>query len=181
MNTFRDRLLVCAECGGQFVFTVGEQRRMMEEQGHIEDPTYCPVCSVKLQRNTTSAPAFTSAPEESAEELPDWLMEPARATSSEPADVEPAEEAPSAAPRREDEPHPLQGQNCARRQGTVKWFNNRKGFGFITLEDGNELFVHYSGIAGDGYRSLEPDQRVTLVVEETDKGPQASQVEVIDE
>lgn len=59
-------------------------------------------------------------------------------------------------------------------QGTVKWFNGEKGFGFITPDDGaKDLFVHYSEIQGTGYRSLEENQRVQFDVQQGAKGPQA--------
>lgn len=61
-----------------------------------------------------------------------------------------------------------------RKQGSVKWFSRVKGYGFIAPEDGGkEIFVHFSGIEGEGYRNLEEGQRVTYRVEETAKGPQA--------
>jgi CspA family cold shock protein len=60
--------------------------------------------------------------------------------------------------------------------GTVKWFNSEKGFGFITSEDGNDVFVHFSAIQGDGFKSLEEGQSVTFDVEEGARGPQASNV-----
>lgn len=63
--------------------------------------------------------------------------------------------------------------------GTVKWFNDQKGFGFIEREEGKDVFVHYSAIVGDGYRSLEEGQSVQFDIEETDKGPQAVNVQVI--
>ncbi len=60
--------------------------------------------------------------------------------------------------------------------GTVKWFNNEKGFGFITTEDGNDVFVHYSNIEGDSFKTLEENETVTFEVEETDRGLQAKNV-----
>ena len=61
--------------------------------------------------------------------------------------------------------------------GTVKWFNNSKGFGFITPDDGSaDVFVHFSAIASDGYRTLEEGQAVSYDVETGPKGPQASNV-----
>ncbi len=61
-----------------------------------------------------------------------------------------------------------------RKQGTVKWFSRVKGYGFLAPEDGGkEIFVHFSGIEGEGYRNLEEGQSVTYRVEETAKGPQA--------
>lgn len=61
-------------------------------------------------------------------------------------------------------------------QGTVKWFNGSKGFGFIARDTGEDVFVHYSAILADGYRSLEEGQRVEFVVTQGDKGPQATEV-----
>jgi CspA family cold shock protein len=61
-------------------------------------------------------------------------------------------------------------------QGTVKWFNNEKGYGFISREDGDDVFVHYSAIAGDGFRSLQEGQVVEFEVTDGRKGPQASNV-----
>ena len=63
-----------------------------------------------------------------------------------------------------------------RMQGTVKWFNATKGFGFISRDDGPDVFVHYSAIQGKGYRSLEEGQRVEFTLEQGPKGPQASNV-----
>jgi cold shock protein len=63
--------------------------------------------------------------------------------------------------------------------GTVKWFNEKKGFGFITVDGGKDVFVHYSAIEGAGFRNLAEGQRVTLEVKEGPKGPQAEQVRAI--
>ena len=65
-------------------------------------------------------------------------------------------------------------------QGVVKWFNEAKGFGFITPEDGSkDLFVHFSEIQGSGFKSLAEGQRVQYVTKEGPKGLQASQIQVI--
>ena len=61
-------------------------------------------------------------------------------------------------------------------KGTVKWFNNQKGFGFISDEQGNDVFVHYSGIQSNGFKSLEEGQGVEFEVIEGQKGPQAVNV-----
>ena len=63
--------------------------------------------------------------------------------------------------------------------GHVKWFNNTKGFGFLEKEDGKDVFVHYSAINGEGFKTLKEGQKVQFVVEEGDKGLQAVNVEVI--
>jgi CspA family cold shock protein len=61
-------------------------------------------------------------------------------------------------------------------QGTVKWFNSEKGFGFITQDGGPDVFVHFSAIEADGYRELRENQRVEFNVKDGDKGPQAENV-----
>ncbi|MBO8680017.1 cold shock protein CspA [Staphylococcus aureus] len=62
------------------------------------------------------------------------------------------------------------------KQGTVKWFNAEKGFGFIEVEGENDVFVHFSAIDQDGYKSLEEGQAVEFEVVEGDRGPQAANV-----
>ena len=59
-------------------------------------------------------------------------------------------------------------------QGKVKWFNSEKGFGFIERENGNDVFVHFSAILGEGYKTLEEGQVVNFEVEEGARGPQAA-------
>ncbi|WP_069995700.1 cold-shock protein CspD [Staphylococcus caeli] len=60
--------------------------------------------------------------------------------------------------------------------GTVKWFNAEKGFGFIEVDGGNDVFVHFSAIAQEGYKSLEEGQAVEFEIVEGDRGPQAANV-----
>ncbi len=64
-------------------------------------------------------------------------------------------------------------------EGTVKWFNSTKGFGFIAREGAPDVFVHYSAIQGNGYRSLEEGQKVEFTLEQGPKGLQASNVVVL--
>jgi CspA family cold shock protein len=66
-----------------------------------------------------------------------------------------------------------------RETGTVKWFNNAKGYGFIARESGEDVFVHYSAVEGDGFRSLEENQRVEFDVEQGPKGLQAAHVRAL--
>jgi CspA family cold shock protein len=63
--------------------------------------------------------------------------------------------------------------------GTVKWFSSEKGFGFIMQEDGPDVFVHFSGISGEGFKNLEEGQAVEFEIREGDKGPQAVDVRVV--
>ena len=60
--------------------------------------------------------------------------------------------------------------------GTVKWFNAEKGYGFIETEEGNDVFVHFSAITGDGFKSLDEGQRVQFNVVQGNRGPQAENV-----
>ncbi len=66
-------------------------------------------------------------------------------------------------------------------KGKVKWFNAKKGYGFITTDEGNDVFVHFSGILVDGYKTLNEDQRVSFEIIDGEKGPQAVKVELIEE
>ena len=68
----------------------------------------------------------------------------------------------------------------SKKKGTVKWFNNEKGFGFISRESGEDVFVHFKAITGDGYRSLAEGARVEFTVVQGPKGLQAENVTVID-
>ncbi|ENH0542465.1 cold-shock protein [Vibrio parahaemolyticus] len=63
--------------------------------------------------------------------------------------------------------------------GTVKWFNETKGFGFIQQENGPDVFAHFSAITGDGFRTLAEGQKVEFVISQGQKGPQAEQIKVL--
>ena len=63
--------------------------------------------------------------------------------------------------------------------GTVKWFNGSKGYGFLARESGADVFVHFSAITGDGFKNLEEGQKVEFTVEKGPKGPQATNVVVV--
>jgi CspA family cold shock protein len=80
------------------------------------------------------------------------------------------------------EAHMESNMESNRMTGTVKWFSRVKGYGFVAPDDGGkEIFVHFSGIEGEGYRNLEEGQKVTYTVEETPKGPQAVSVRAVTE
>lgn len=65
-------------------------------------------------------------------------------------------------------------------KGTIKWFNDTKGYGFIAQDGGEDVFVHYSAISGEGYRSLAEGSRVEFEVETSGKGPRATNVVVVE-
>lgn len=66
-----------------------------------------------------------------------------------------------------------------RKEGTVKWFNSAKGYGFIQQEDGEDLFVHFKSIIAEGYKTLEEGQKVEFTIGEGQKGPQAQDVKAV--
>ena len=73
----------------------------------------------------------------------------------------------------------MHNQEVKMAQGTVKWFNGDKGYGFIAVEGGPDVFVHFSAITSDGYRSLDEGQKVEFDITQGQKGPQAENVRVI--
>lgn len=64
-------------------------------------------------------------------------------------------------------------------QGIIKWFNDRKGYGFISQEDGNDVFVHFSSIEATGYKTLSEGDNVDFEIEESDRGPEAKNVKKV--
>jgi cold shock protein len=64
-------------------------------------------------------------------------------------------------------------------KGVVKWFNDKKGYGFIKNDDGSDVFVHFSGIMGDGFKTIAEGDKVEFEIENSDKGPRAVSVKVI--
>lgn len=66
-----------------------------------------------------------------------------------------------------------------RKEGTVKWFNSSKGYGFISQDNGNDVFVHYDSIVSDGYKTLEENDKVEFSIKEGPKGPAADEVKVL--
>jgi CspA family cold shock protein len=92
-----------------------------------------------------------------------------------------AAQGPQAANGRQQKPARAARQSTGNReQGTVKWFNSAKGFGFITCDDGREVFVHFRSIRGEGRRSLRDGERVAFHTAASDKGPQAEDVELLE-
>ena len=73
----------------------------------------------------------------------------------------------------------ISARSCALAEGTVKWFSNEKGFGFIEREGGDDVFVHFSAITMEGYKSLNEGQRVSFEIVQGDKGLQAANVQLV--
>jgi CspA family cold shock protein len=98
--------------------------------------------------------------------------------ASKPKKAAPRPSKPAKAPASKPATNPVKKSSSAKREeGEVKWFNVTKGFGFITRDNGEEIFVHFRSILGEGRRSLRDGQRVSYVVSDSDKGPQAEEVE----
>ncbi|MBA3531408.1 MAG: cold shock domain-containing protein [Ardenticatenales bacterium] len=187
-TVFRDKMLVCKQCQNEFVYTIGQQRQAYEERGTYEEPELCPVCEVKQERRSQPTPeeamsmgSYSNGASSNGTSYTYTNQQPTNGARAQQEWQEESTEASPASPNRPTDyrsgpDHPLHGRGGETFTGRVKWFNDRKGFGFITLDNGIEIFVHYSGITGEGYKTLKQDQRVKVLVEDTDKGPQASQV-----
>ena len=70
-------------------------------------------------------------------------------------------------------------EGAAMAEGTVKWFNEKKGFGFIQKDEGGDVFVHFSAIQGSGFKTLSENQRVSFDIEQGPKGPAAANVKIL--
>jgi CxxC-x17-CxxC domain-containing protein len=194
MATGEDRRIICANCGDEFLFTAGEQA-FYAEKGLTHAPTRCTKC--RSQRKGPRAEGAVAAAEPAgrsaspAREMYTAVCAncgketqvPFKPVSGRPVycrdcfrerkggSGEPARAArPARAPRGET------AASGGRLQGAVKWFNEAKGFGFIQEDGGEELFVHFSAIAGDGFKTLTQGDRVEFDVVPGAKGRQAANV-----
>ena len=147
---FADEMLECDNCGKQFIFTVDEQRRIADDLGNITPPQQCSACQ------TSDKPERVSSVEPAPAKI-EKVIEPVIPIVE---DISPLDEFGF----------------TERYYGEVKWFNRTKGFGFITQENGTDIFVHHSGIEGKGFKALDEGQRVEFEVENSGKGPQAVHV-----
>lgn len=154
--SYRDTMVTCEECGKEFIFRVEQQREQAARGEEIAPPALCPSC-----RGITS-------PERAAHE--------ARRTERRPE------------PRRETTPSSKADKVEATvalgpgpHEGTVKWFDSEKGYGFLAHPDGTEIFFHRSGIAPGETLHFPDGAPVTFLIEQTEKGPQAVDVARMDE
>jgi CxxC-x17-CxxC domain-containing protein len=186
-----DQRIKCVDCGEEFLFTAGEQA-FYASKGLTNAPTRCKPCREQRKQQPGGARAGRGGPSGRGEmhtavcaDCGAETQVPFAPVSSRPVYCRNCYEAhrparagaPAARPRaaREARPAPA-GHGGERGQGTVKWFNDGKGFGFIQHDSGEELFVHFSSIRGDGFRTLAEGQRVEFDVVMGPKGRQAANV-----
>lgn len=202
MSTIQDRLIKCVDCGEEFTFTVGEQE-FYRSHGLTNAPTRCKRCRETRKgqrgggesregnghRGGSSRAMFPAVCANCGTET----MVPFRPTSDRPVycrDCFDAKRPAKAGGRERHSSHagsPRAAGGPAARvtpdgprvQGAVKWFNESKGFGFISQEGGEDVFVHFSSITGDGFRTLTEGDRVEFDVVEGPKGKQAANVSKI--
>ena len=196
MATIEDKTIKCVECGDSFVFTVGEQE-FYRTHGLSHAPTRCKRC--RESRKGSRPDRGSSAPSHAAggreRERPTFTTVCAECGTETQVPFQPTGERPvycrncfqarkpaagggrrNAAPAAAPASSPRERTDGARTQGQVKWFNESKGFGFIHQDGGEDIFVHFSAIQGDGFRSLTGGDRVEFDVIDGMKGRQAANV-----
>ena len=188
-----DKTIRCVSCGGDFVFTAREQD-FYQTRGLTHEPTRCKPCR-EARKHTRGGEGHAShggpgGPREyTTVTCSGCGMEtrvPFAPTAGRPVfcrDCYRSKRPEGAAtgsggghPRGGGERQAVAVATEGRVQGSVKWFNESKGFGFIVPDEGDEVFVHYSSILGDGFRSLAEGQRVEFDVVEGERGRQAANV-----
>ncbi len=198
MSNGEDRWIKCVDCGEDFLFTAGEQA-FYASKGLTNAPIRCKKCRESRKQQRTDAPARGGASRGGgAREMHTAVCAscgvetqvPFVPVSSRPVYCRDCYEShrpghgeagggrersrPGARPARTGPPPAPEGSPHS--QGAVKWFNESKGFGFIRDDGGEEIFVHFSAILGDGFRSLAEGERVEFDVVMGPKGKQATNV-----
>jgi CspA family cold shock protein len=148
---YRDMWATCDECGNRFVFRIEEQRRLDSQGQEVVPPELCPTCRVTARTQPSTRPVSRPAPT-------------ARTRRPRTRRDEPA-------------PQPREPLGHGPHEGEIKWFSAGKGYGFVIHPSGQEVFLHRSGIAPGEMEHLQEGTRVTFLVEETERGPQAVDVE----
>jgi CspA family cold shock protein len=152
---YQDSWATCGQCGKQFIFRIEEQRRLDAQGEELAPPEQCPACRGAARgqsRQQESRPApHPAAP--------------------------PPRPRPAPAPRPAPKPLSAQALGHGPHEGEVKWFSVEKGYGFVVHPSGQEVFVHRSGVAPGEADYLRDGVRVSFLIEETERGPQAVDVE----
>jgi CxxC-x17-CxxC domain-containing protein len=198
MAILEDRSIKCVDCGEDFLFTIGEQE-FYREHGLTHAPTRCKRCrEARKQRpgptsgtrartghgprerqmfpaTCSNCGAQTMVPFNPGGERPVYCRDCFEAQRTAQGDgtrrhSERGGRSPSSAPA------PAVVSTGSRLQGAVKWFNESKGFGFIQEDSGEDVFVHFSAIQGDGFKTLTGGDRVEFDVAQGAKGKQAANV-----
>lgn len=193
MTTGGDQRIKCVECGEEFLFTAGEQA-FYQEHNLTHAPTRCKRCRTNRKGARGAEGASAPRPAEAAgskelhtaicsncgsETLVPFVPSPGRPVYCRNcyASVRPARgDAGRVHAPRPARSEMAEGGGLGRAQGVVKWFNQTKGFGFIRDDSGQEVFVHFSAVQGDGFRTLAQGQRVEFEVVPGAKGNQAANV-----
>jgi len=194
---FRDQKLVCDQCGRTWFFTVTEQRRLARELGeeNIEVPLLCPTCRYPEQetrvperpepqehreRLRTREPVVEPTGVESAASRESTASRGSAASRESAASTESVASTGSAASFTEIDDFPLEEEGIeVKLIGEVKWFNRKKGYGFLTKADGEEVFFHRSDVVGRDLAQIKDGSRVEFQIRRTDKGLEAFNVSVL--
>ena len=176
---FRDQKLVCDQCGRTWFFTVTEQRRLAQELGeeNVEAPHLCPTC--RHSEEQPPAPEWRE-PQEDRERprKKERVVEPTGVDSVGPADSAPPTDRATSFTEIEDFPLEEEGIEV-KLIGEVKWFNRKKGYGFLTKADGEEVFFHRSDVVGRDLAQIKDGSRVEFQIRRADKGLEAFNVSVL--
>ena len=155
-----------------FEFETEEQHDLNPQDEATEEVS----AEVEVEEETFAVEAET---DEAFEAEADEVFETEEASDE--VEAEGTEETEEAEEAQEAEEAEEAQEAGAKVEGTVKWFSNPKGYGFISREGGEDVFVHYSAIQGSGFRSLSAGERVEFVVKASDKGPRASEVRSLEQ
>jgi CxxC-x17-CxxC domain-containing protein len=184
MATIEDKSIKCVDCGEEFLFTIGEQE-FYREHGLSHAPTRCKRCreTRKSQRSTAPPTQNSTSSREMHKavcaECGTETLVPFTPSSGRPVycrDCYQSRRPVMVGASRTVERRSSGPISNGRRHGAVKWFNSTKGYGFIQTEDGEDVFVHFSAIQSDGYRSLTDGDHVEFDVVDGGKGKQAANV-----
>ncbi len=188
MATGEDRWIKCVDCGEDFLFTAGEQA-FYASKGLTNAPIRCKKCRENRKQQRADSPRSAGAGGGGSREMHTAICSncgaetqvPFVPVSSRPVFCRNCYDAKrgsrgEGASRSSGAPRAVAVSGGARSQGAVKWFNESKGFGFIHDDGGEDVFVHFSAILGDGFRTLTQGDRVEYDVVSGGKGKQAANV-----